>query len=298
MPVLPSTPRRAVRRRSLNYASTDPVPEHRWADRELIDGNIVQALRVLLERFDRLVPNPFALEADGVTRRAHGPHFPLLREALVNLLVHQDHGDHRIARVLWYRDRVVFDNPGDSLVPLDDLVLGGVTATRNPLIQRTIRMAQLAEQAGLGVVTLRERWTALTGQAPVFRSDPAWKTFAVDFPWKQDVEFGGDPAPEVAPEVAPEDTPELALTPEVAPEVTPEVVRMLAVREGELTRQEIQARLGLSDEKHFREHYQQPAVAAGLVAMTIPDKPRSSRQRYRLTAAGRALRADVERARS
>ncbi|NUN12967.1 MAG: hypothetical protein HUU55_04960 [Myxococcales bacterium] len=42
--------------RLLNDNSTDPVPEHRWNDRELIDGNIVQATRVLLERFERLVP--------------------------------------------------------------------------------------------------------------------------------------------------------------------------------------------------------------------------------------------------
>ncbi len=38
---------------------------------------------------------------------------------------------------------------------------------------------------------------------------------------------------------------------------------------------------------HFRLAYLQPALRAGLIAMTIPDKPRSSRQRYRLTPAGR-----------
>lgn len=30
--------------------------------------------------------------------------------------------------------------------------------------------------------------------------------------------------------------------------------------------------LGLRDEKHFREHYQQGGVAAGLIEMTLPDK--------------------------
>ena len=33
------------------------------------------------------------------------------------------------------------------------------------------------------------------------------------------------------------------------------------------------------------------ALDAGLVEMTIPDKPTSSKQRYRLTAAGSAWRA-------
>jgi ATP-dependent DNA helicase RecG len=43
----------------------------------------------------------------------------------------------------------------------------------------------------------------------------------------------------------------------------------------------------LSDQKHFREHYQQAAVAAGLIEMTIPEKPQSRLQKYRLTKKGR-----------
>ena len=53
--------------------------------------------------------------------------------------------------------------------------------------------------------------------------------------------------------------------------------------------------LGLKEEKHFREHYQQTAVGAGLVEMTIPDKPKSSKQRYRLTALGEAVRVRSDR---
>ncbi|GHT93673.1 hypothetical protein FACS1894116_06200 [Betaproteobacteria bacterium] len=52
---------------------------------------------------------------------------------------------------------------------------------------------------------------------------------------------------------------------------------------------DLMAALGLKDEKHFREHYQQAATALGLIEMTLPDKPRSRLQKYRLTAAGRAI---------
>lgn len=79
------------------------------------------------------------------------------------------------------------------------------------------------------------------------------------------------------------------LTPEDTPDVTPEVRRMLLVMNGEMTRKEIQEKLGLKDEKHFRESYQQPAVAAGFIEMTIPDKPKSPLQKYRITAKGSAL---------
>lgn len=78
------------------------------------------------------------------------------------------------------------------------------------------------------------------------------------------------------------------IPPEVTPEVTPEVARLLSVLNRDMGRAEIIAALGLRDEKHFRGHYQQAAIAAGVVEMTIPDKPKSRLQKYRLTPAGKA----------
>jgi hypothetical protein len=46
---------------------------------------------------------------------------------------------------------------------------------------------------------------------------------------------------------------------------------------------------GLKDRTHLREHYIDPALGGGLVERTIPDKPTSRLQKYRLTAKGRAL---------
>jgi len=79
------------------------------------------------------------------------------------------------------------------------------------------------------------------------------------------------------------------VTPEVTPEVAPEVIKMLGLLRGAMTRGEIMSILGLRDEKHFREHYQQVASNFGLIEMTIPEKPKSPLQKYRLTAKGRAL---------
>lgn len=82
-------------------------------------------------------------------------------------------------------------------------------------------------------------------------------------------------------------TPEV--TPEATPEATPEVLRMVSAIQGEMTRAEIQKKLGLADEKHFREKYQQPGLKLGVIEMTVPDKPQSPLQKYRLTSAGKRL---------
>jgi predicted HTH transcriptional regulator len=78
-------------------------------------------------------------------------------------------------------------------------------------------------------------------------------------------------------------------TPEVTGEVTGEVERLLAVMTGEMKRIEIQSALGLKHEDYFREAYLIPAVKAGFLEMTIPDKPRSPKQRYRITALGKEV---------
>ncbi|MDR1111930.1 MAG: Fic family protein [Deltaproteobacteria bacterium] len=75
---------------------------------------------------------------------------------------------------------------------------------------------------------------------------------------------------------------ESAASPQVAPQVSPQVKRLLEVLSGEMSGREIMEALGLTDRKSFRQRYLAPALDAGLVEMTIPDKPNSHLQRYRL----------------
>ncbi|WP_240609935.1 Fic family protein [Billgrantia endophytica] len=73
----------------------------------------------------------------------------------------------------------------------------------------------------------------------------------------------------------------------VTGEVTGEVQRLMSVMQGEMKRTDIQAALGLKHEDHFREAYLRPALDDGYVETTIPDKPRSRLQKYRLTGQGK-----------
>jgi ATP-dependent DNA helicase RecG len=73
-------------------------------------------------------------------------------------------------------------------------------------------------------------------------------------------------------------------------QVTAQVAALVEQVEGELTRSELQDAVGLAHREHFRKAYLLPALQAGLLEMTQPEKPNSRTQRYRLTAAGKQLR--------
>ena len=61
--------------------------------------------------------------------------------------------------------------------------------------------------------------------------------------------------------------------------------------QGGQTRTELMNALGLKDRKHFRITYLQPALDAGLLGMSMPDKPSSRLQKYHLTEQGQMLLA-------
>jgi hypothetical protein len=50
------------------------------------------------------------------------------------------------------------------------------------------------------------------------------------------------------------------------------------------SKRELQLAVGIKDEKNFREAHLRPALEARLLERTIPEKPQSSKQRYRLIA--------------
>ena len=59
------------------------------------------------------------------------------------------------------------------------------------------------------------------------------------------------------------------------PQVSPQVRELIAVIKGEISRDDLQAALGLQDRKSFSARYLKPSLSAGSVEMTIPEKPNS-----------------------
>jgi len=65
-------------------------------------------------------------------------------------------------------------------------------------------------------------------------------------------------------------------------------MRLLPVMSGEMTRKEIRDALNLRNWRNVKRRYLDPCLDQGWIEMTMPEKPRSPKQRFRITPAGRA----------
>jgi len=117
---------------------------------------------------------------------------------------------------------------------------------------------------------------------------------AVDFVMSNIALRAGTPPviPYHTPHVTPHVTRPVAppVTPPVTPPVAPAVVVLMRLIEasGKLGSSDIRRMLGLKDRAHGRERYVNPSLEGGWITMTIPDKPNSRLQQYRLTPQGEA----------
>lgn len=81
------------------------------------------------------------------------------------------------------------------------------------------------------------------------------------------------------------------VTEEVTTEVTEEVQKLLEKIEinKEYSRKELQKLIGLKHDEYFRQAYINPLLEKAILELTIPDKPTSSKQKYKLTSLGKKL---------
>jgi ATP-dependent DNA helicase RecG len=82
-------------------------------------------------------------------------------------------------------------------------------------------------------------------------------------------------------------------TTEANTDATADVKRLLAIIHGEMTRDQMKELLGLQHNEYFRKAYIVPALDQGFIEMTIPDKPKSPSQKYKLTKKGLLIQKQI-----
>jgi predicted HTH transcriptional regulator len=159
-------------------------PGTRWDDRKELCDNVLVCLREAVDFFAQYVKIPDT-SMDRLDRTDGAPDYLAMREALVNQFIHQDYNDKRASAQVEIRpDDVMFFNPGFSFVSDKDLVEGGKSQARNPLVARALRLIGFAELAGSGLRTLQYAWRDAHRKPPKFESDKDSNSFTVNLDWR------------------------------------------------------------------------------------------------------------------
>jgi len=194
--------------------------------------------------------------------------YAAIEEALVNAVYHRSYEEREPIEVrISHEELVIVRFPGpDRSIRLADLQAGRAVSRRyrNRRIGEFLKELDMTEGRSTGIPKILKEMAANGSPAPLFETADDRLAFVIRLPRHP-----------------------LSLVPSAdTTQVTGEVDRLLRAVEGEMSRQQIQAALGLKSEEHFRTAYLKPALQAGVVEMTVPDKPNSRHQRYRLTPLG------------
>ncbi|OBX81204.1 RNA-binding domain-containing protein [Faucicola atlantae] len=122
------------------------------------------------------LPKHFNLPPNSLTR-ADTPLLPqaVVREAIVNMLMHRDYSVNRPSQINRFSDRIEFSNAGYSLKPIEKILEGQKgSELRNPIIAQVLYDLTLAETKGSGI-TIMNRGLKNAGLSPViFKSNRAY----------------------------------------------------------------------------------------------------------------------------
>ncbi|MDO4232136.1 MAG: putative DNA binding domain-containing protein, partial [Lautropia sp.] len=152
--------------------------EQRWHDRYVFEENIFQTWQGLVARYMRIAEHPFSLDPTTLRRNDDPPDYVAFREAAINLLIHQDYGDHgRKASIKLFTDRTIFWNPGDAFATEAELLDPTEKEVRNPAIVKAFRRIGLSDQAGTGIRAIFRNWHELGRTPPILNNDKARKDF-------------------------------------------------------------------------------------------------------------------------
>jgi ATP-dependent DNA helicase RecG len=233
-------------------------------DRKDFCGGVVSDIEEGLRFIERNTRTAYRIEK---LRREEVPEYPMraLREAITNAVMHRDYfeaGANVFVEI--YDDRIEVSNPGGLPKGLTPAELGTRSIRRNPLVADLLHRIAFIEKAGTGIRRMREDAKKNRSPQPIFRANGF---FTATF----------RPRAEQPPRKYPPSHP--ASTPQVAA-----VLR--AVTQAGKAREELQKAAGIKDREHFRKGYLEPLLAAGWLEMTIPEKPRSSKQKYQTTDLG------------
>ena len=250
-------------------------------------------------------------------RREERPELPeeALREAVANAVAHRDYRSTANVQVYVFKDRIEIVSPGGLPAGMTEADLGAKSMPRNPLLFGMLYRMNAVENIGSGIKRFRDLCREHGVAAPIIDVSEHWVT--VTFPRaaaQGDEGTGADGRPST-----PGADREMQLSAKEAQDGAQEaqdgaqeaqdggdrtesnggrlqnweIAVLKACAKQPASGRELLLASGYSTRTGNFKRAIERYLAMNLLELTIPDKPRSGKQRYRLTVAGRRFLAGV-----
>jgi len=195
-----------------------------------------------------------------------------LREALLNAVAHKNYASGVPIQISVYDDKILFWNNGQlpENWTVERLLAKHASQPFNPDIANAFFRSGMIETWGRGIEKMRVACESQGVPGPILRYETTglWVEFSL-----------GD---QVGTKLG----------------LSRDQVKILHKCRQASAIQDLMALLGRSNRTKFRDQVLKPLLDAGLVEMTIPDKPRSSRQKYQMTKKGFAVSDSIQKGRA
>lgn len=238
----------------------------RFTDSKRIEGTLTEMLEGCLA-FVRNNMRTATMIDQKTGKRTDIPQYPMdaVREAVLNALVHRDYSVHTEGmpvQLVMYTDRLEISNPGGLYGRLTIDQLGHAQPdTRNPVIVTAMEVLGQTENRYSGIPRIRHAMQELDLPEPVFSDRRG--TFSVTL-------YNQTAAMELQ-----EERPV-----ELQEEAVSDPKGLLTFCQKPRSRKEIVDYLAISSAQYALRRYLDPLVGSGAIRMTIPEKPKSPRQKY------------------
>jgi ATP-dependent DNA helicase RecG len=272
-----------------------------FIDNRQFYGNIF----ALLQHAERFLMDTLPIAGRVTPGKMEREDFPLypqvaLRETLANAFCHRDYATiGGSVGVAVYDNRLEITSTGPlhfGLTP-EDLYVPHASHPWNPLIARTLHRRGVIETWGRGTLKVME--SLASAGLPRQTITELTGCVMVTFTPSENL-LARQATPEVTAQATAQDNTLLnkwlsdlaiALTlpaAQATAQAAAQVEKILRAAGEPVDRDLLQRAANLNHREHFRKAYLEPLVSSGWLEQSIPDKPTSPNQRYRLTEKGRA----------
>ena len=255
-------------------------------DEQRMDGTIQKQLEMLDQKL--MSHNRVAVDIVSAPKEIRRYQYPLsaLQQLTRNALMHRSYeGTHSPVMVYWFNDRIEIINAGSPFgrVTPENFGQPGFADYRNPTLAETMKTLGFVQRFGVGI-QMAQKDLKENGNPPaeftfdmttvicILRQPPTDRSIAVSKESALALQPGAE-LDQVGTKSGP----------------SRDQVKILRSCLIEKAIGDLMEVAGRTNRTKFRDQVLKPLMGAGWLEMTIPDKPTSSKQKYRLTEKGKQI---------